>query len=266
VLVAAAICLASVLAACGAAPTAPGQAAGSSVPAASPSEPAATATATAAAIATEYPESPPRPLHPTIDGSCDNAYPCLGLLTAGTTYTEKVFSPQIQFMVPTAGWENLSEERGVFGLSSTTAPGDLIVFFRYPDAVDANGQTVDGVSGSVADLAAWLQGNDQLDVTTPAPATVGGFDGVVMDIRVAATAPTTVPHGDCPTRVCVPILAGHHAGATWDMSSAGTETQRLYLLDAGDGLLAIFVDSLDGTTFDALTSAADTILGTVRFN
>ncbi len=41
---------------------------------------------------------------------------------------------------------------------------------------------------------------------------------------------------------------------------------RIYLLDAGDDVVMIAVDSLDGTTFDALTKAADRILGSVKFD
>jgi hypothetical protein len=33
-----------------------------------------------------------------------------------------------------------------------------------------------------------------------------------------------------------------------------------------DGVVLIFVDSLDGTTFDALTRRADAILATVKFD
>ncbi len=42
--------------------------------------------------------------------------------------------------------------------------------------------------------------------------------------------------------------------------------QRLYVLDGKDGPVLIIVDSLDGTTFDSLTAAADAILASVKFD
>jgi hypothetical protein len=40
----------------------------------------------------------------------------------------------------------------------------------------------------------------------------------------------------------------------------------MYVLTATAGVVLIFVDSLDGTTFDALAKRADTILATVKFD
>jgi hypothetical protein len=88
-----------------------------------------------------------------------------------------------------------------------------------------------------------------------------------MDIKIAADA---VNHpGDCPVQTCVPIFKGADPSAKppwhWDWGSGDGETQRLYLLNAMDGVVAIFVDSYDGTTFDALTTAADGILTGLSF-
>ena len=52
----------------------------------------------------------------------------------------------------------------------------------------------------------------------------------------------------------------------WDLVLANSELQRVYALDSKDGVVLVFVDSLDGTTFDSLTKAADTILKTVKFD
>ncbi len=37
-------------------------------------------------------------------------------------------------------------------------------------------------------------------------------------------------------------------------------------MTSAEDVVAIFVDSLDGTTFDSLTKIADAILATVRFD
>ena len=54
------------------------------------------------------------------------------------------------------------------------------------------------------DLVAWLQANPRLSVQNPTPVTVGGLDGVALDIRVIDSL--TDPPGECTSRACV-VLA-----------------------------------------------------------
>ncbi|MEO8570963.1 MAG: hypothetical protein ABI553_04615 [Chloroflexota bacterium] len=89
-----------------------------------------------------------------------------------------------------------------------------------------------------------------------------------MDLVLAPG--TTSAEANCPVQVCVSLFKGVDPSTiktwTWDWGSVSSERQRLYLLTTTDGVVAIFVDSLDGTTFDTMTKAADTILATVRFD
>ena len=61
-------------------------------------------------------------------------------------------------------------------------------------------------------------------------------------------------------------MKGQGATWAWDWGTADSEMQRLTVLDGKDGPVLIIVDSLDGTTFDSLTAAADTILASVKFD
>jgi hypothetical protein len=91
-----------------------------------------------------------------------------------------------------------------------------------------------------------------------------------MDIRIKTPA-STIDDPNCPVQVCVPILRGDDPVANdpyqwhWDWGSAGTEVQRLYLLQAEDMVIAIFVDSGDGLTFDALNDTFDAVAPTIAF-
>ena len=214
-----------------------------------------------------FPVALSRPTDIPTNGTCEAPLPCLGLLKPGTTYRTTVFSPRVTFTMPMAGWENLAEEGGIFQLLPISAPGDTIAFFREPSPTSVDGKTVSGAGASVETIAAWLASNDQLEVTPAKAVTVGGLTGVTLDLRVAKGA--TAHSSDCAVRVCVPIFTGIDPAARptwkWDWGSAGLETQRLYLLTATDGVIAIFVDSLDGTTFAAMTAAADRILPKLRF-
>jgi hypothetical protein len=231
-----------------------------------PSASAGSPTSLPSPSATALPLSLPRPTDIPTDGTCEEGHVCLGLLAAGTTYHTEAFEPTITVTPPADGWENLSDEGAVFMLLSIDAPGDAIAFFRGAKAVKPDGTTA-SADDTVEGLSSWLASNDLLDVTTATPVTVGGLQGVAMDIKIAADA---VNHpADCPVQTCIPIFKGEDSSAKppwhWDWGSVDGETQRLYLLNAADGVVAIFVDSYDGLTFDALTTAADGILAGLRF-
>ena len=93
---------------------------------------------------------------------------------------------------------------------------------------------------------------------------VGGLSGKQMDIALAPDA--VVPTGDCPVKRFLGLLNAQGSTWAWDWGIADSEMQRVYALDGKDGVVLVFVDSLDGTTFDSLTKAADTILKTVKFD
>jgi hypothetical protein len=216
--------------------------------------------------ASPLPVSLPRPTDVPTDGTCEDENVCLGLLAAGSTYQTKAFEPRITLAPPADGWENLSDEGAVFMLLPVDAPGDAIAFFRGANAVEPDGTTA-SADDTVEGLSVWLASNDLLDVTTSAPVIVGGLQGVTMDIKIAAGA-INHPAG-CPVQTCVPIFKGADPSAKppwhWDWGSLDSEIQRLYLVKATDGVVAIFVDSYDGTTFEALTKAADGILAGLKF-
>jgi hypothetical protein len=223
--------------------------------------PTATPVATAAPTPTPLPIAMPRPTDIPTDGTCAQGDICLGILQPGKGYRTTAFSPQLTFTMPEAGWENLGDAGGSFQLLPIAYPGDAIAFFLDPKASDALGTRVE-------DLAAWLAKNPLLTVTPAKAVTVGGLKGLTMDITIAAGAQNHP--ADCPVQVCVPIFKGNDPSKAptwkWDWGAAGLDTQRLYLLTSKEGVVAIFVDSLDGTTFDSLNKTADRVLATLRFD
>ena len=74
------------------------------------------------------------------------------------------------------------------------------------------------------------------------------------------------PARDCPVPRCLGLFKGQGSTWAWDWGTADSEMQRLYVLDGKDGAVLIMVDSLDGTTFESVTTAADAILASVKFD
>lgn len=240
---------------------------------AGPASQVASATPTTAATPvpspTGKPDVAPRPSDVPTDGKCETGHSCLGLLSAGTTYRTKAFAPQLTFTMPFNGWENIADEGGIFQLLPISAPGDIIGFFRNPAAATPEGKFASGVGSTPNDLATWLAGNDQLQVTPAKAVTVGGLKGLQMDVRLADDATATGP-ADCPTATCVTVFLGEDPSSSptweWDWALAGVERMRVYLLTSKHGTIVVIVDSVDGTTFDATSQAADKILPTVKFS
>lgn len=222
------------------------------------------------AAATERPTPTPRPTaiaRPTdltTDGTCEEGHTCLGLLPPGA-YRADVFQPHFGFSTTNDGWENLAETAGTLGLRWLAHPGDEISFLRAPRATKPDG-TLDNIGESTVELlGSWLASNPDIQTTPAQPVTIGGLNGTATDVTLSTTANHS--DGECPTQTCVGLFRGSdRATWAWDWGAANGERMRIYLLDAGDDVVMIAVDSLDGTTFDALTKAADEILGSVTFD
>jgi len=216
---------------------------------------------------TAGPASIVRPTDIPTDGTCEPGHTCLGLLGVGPHHSE-VFSPGLAFTMASTGWQNLVQDGGIFSLLPIENPGDAIQFFRGPQATKPDGGPDLAVERTVDGLQGWLTADPAFTVGPVTAVSIGGLPGVRMDLQVT---PGFKSHpGDCPVEACVSIFRGRDPSTKptwgWDWGTGTGERQRLYLLRATDGVVAIFVDSFDGTTFDALTRATDTILATVQFD
>ena len=240
---------------------------GGSQPSSRPSAPASVApsvvVATARPTATPQPDRLTRPTPLPANVTCPSDHACLGPLQAGSHESES-FRPAFTFTVPD-GWANLEYSGGYFELVASDDPGDAILFYARPRPRNPDGSRVSGTFRTPKDVATWLAANPDLSTTAPKSVKVGRQSGVTIDVT---TAPDTTQHASgCEVKACVDFFHGQDAAPTWqwDLGVASSERMRLYLLQTGDDLVAIAVDSLDGTTFDQLNERADAILDSVRF-
>ena len=233
-------------------------------PAASPTPSPAAAAATPIDSVAERPLSLARPTDIPTDGSCVSGHPCLGLLDPGPHHS-KDFASGFAFTIARTGWQNREEVPWVLPLLPIDHPGDALTFFRNPRVAADDGTILPSVASDVPAMVAWFAANPSLEVTTPVDVTVGGLAGTRFDVSVATGAANTDP--SCPVRVCQTMLAGEAApGQLWGWGLAGIEKERIYLLTDATGTIAVVVDSVDGASFDDLTSRASEILATVKFD
>jgi hypothetical protein len=262
------VSLVVLLAACGAAAAPSAPAASVATVVTPPPSVAASPTAAPTATARPTPEPLPtvfkRPTDVPTDGACEEGHPCLGLIKPGAHHSQ-LFVPGFSFTMAEAGWENLAMTPGDVALLPLDAPGDEIAFFGQPKLTKTDGTldlsvplTVDGITG-------WFAAHPDLTVGPATAVTVGGLHGKRMTFMAAPTSTAHYP-ADCPVQTCVNLMQGRAPTWSWDWGTGSSEKQRMDVLAGKDGVVLIFVDSLDGTTFDVLTKAADKILATVKFD
>jgi hypothetical protein len=168
-------------------------------------------------------------------------------LPAGT-YVSETFMPPLTYTVP-EGWKMLEDNLGGYVLNPADAPFDprqgLTVNVSRdmwaPSPEFCGAFPVEEAGYSAQKITNWLAGYEGLVATQPAPVTVGGLDGFVID---AVMSPSF-------TEPCVPgvdafvwtlIGSGSSSSVRWALGAS--EAQRIYLLDLADGgNVAIVINS-----------------------
>jgi hypothetical protein len=186
---------------------------------------------------------------------------CLGPLSAGT-YTTRTFQPRISYLVPT-GWGNYEDLPGNFELlppgfdlaGGDAGTADYIGVYAHIEAETAqcDGAAPDAET-SPAGIATWLAGQKNLAVTVPRKTSIGGLEGVVIDLELAKDFKPVV---DWSTGRCV-IIGQSPSGLEHGIGPGAS--MRLYLLAnplAPGATLAIEIDDVTGS--DALDTYSDLV-------
>jgi len=175
----------------------------------------------------------------------------LGPLAAGT-YTTQLFRPRITYQTPD-GWANLEDLPGNFllippgGSSEGVDAGtsDYIGIYTSISALAPKCETeLSGTGRDPADIVEWLTAQSDLKVTDGGPTEVGGLTGQVVDLSLREGGGLTCEGQDFPI---IPLFLGR-APSELEHAMIPGLTMRLYLLEFGDGTLAIEVDDVAGGT------------------
>ena len=191
---------------------------------------------------------------------------CLGPIPDGT-YTTVQFQPPIAYAVPADGWFNSEDLPGLFtlippgfsvGPDSNEPTGDYILIATSVVAANADCTESEqpGVGHTAAALAAEFAQRPGLTTTTPTPVSVGGLQGLVLDIRMAdGWTQTCFYSGGNPA---VPLITGVRPSRGLETSIGPGFMMRLYLLDLPGSTVAIqLVYTSGGTHLDAYSAIED---------
>jgi len=187
--------------------------------------------------------SPPAEVHVLAEADCPH-YDCQGPLEPGQ-YNATYFDPAMAFEITTPGWTwSYSGSLQMFA-SDEAAEGygsDEINFFLDPviAAQDCKDGPEPGVERSVDDLVAWLEAAPGLRTSEQTPVTVGGLNGIRLDLELD-------PKWDRPCfysegKPVVPLVysSAFPGGYNWAISPR--MSMRWYVLGAGNRVLIVDIE------------------------
>jgi hypothetical protein len=197
-------------------------------------------------------------------------------LPAGT-YVSETFMPPLTYTVP-EGWKMFADELTAYGLEPADAPdpfeplqGLTVNVWRDVEAMApefCGSFPVEDVGYSAEKITASLADHVGLVTTEPAPVTVAGLDGFVIDVVMAPS--WTEP---CPPYFDEPVVWA--VGAREFSGLTDTEAQRIYVLDLADGgnvAIVIYAccdpvnGDLDNAEFQEAIATATPIVESIQFD
>lgn len=203
---------------------------------------------------------------------------CSGDLAAGShashwfvpfeTDNGQVQQGKFSYTVP-VGWTLVDENFGAYTLAKTDAPANAIRLMSnaVPHSQDSTcpPSQARGVGRTTAAIESWLTTLPGLVTTEPTPFSVGGLNGVTLDLSMApgwTHACSFAPD----TPVVNTITESPASGLNVHVNVAGAARARYMLLDLGDGrALLIDVEAPDQASWDEVIAEAMQIVNSFQF-
>jgi hypothetical protein len=197
--------------------------------------------------------------------------PCQGPLEPGE-YRWAFTEPTIDFEIPSPGWTwYYSGGFRIVTGDSATVEGLYIpdgVYFLHDPAIasqDCEETRERGVGQSVGDLVGWLETAPGLDVSEPAPVTVGGLEGMQLDLRIDPAWKRTCFFSE--ERPVVPLIFSGARLGGYHLTIVRGQWLRWHILDTGDGVLIVNIeDDPGGLPHDVLLENGNEIVDSLRFS
>jgi hypothetical protein len=176
--------------------------------------------------------------------------PCEGPLEPGK-YRWTFHEPRIEFEIRSPGWTWGFSGGGDFRILADASPtheglsiSDGIYFLLEPTIAsrDCQDSSEPGVGRSVGDLVEWLQAAPGLDVTEPTPVTVGGLDGMQLDLTLDPAWKRTCFFSE--GQPVVPLVFNGSPLGGYHWAILPRTSMRWYLLESKDGV--VLIDLEDG--------------------
>jgi hypothetical protein len=213
-------------------------------------------------------ESTPPEVHVLAESDCPH-YDCQGPLDPGQ-YRATYFDPTIEFEIASPGWtwsyvgnfQMLATDEAAKGYDA-----DVINFFVDPaiSSQDCEDGIEPGVGRSVDDLVAWLEAAPGLRTSAHTPVTVGGLDGIRLDLELDPKWDRTCFYSKGKPVVPLVYSSAFPGGYNWAIGPR--MSMRWYVLGAGNRVLIVDIeDNPDGLSRDDLFRSGTEIVDSMVFS
>jgi len=207
-------------------------------------------------------------VHELAEADCPH-YDCEGPLEPGR-YHATYFDPTMAFEITAPGWTwSYTGNLQMFASDEAAAghDADVINFFLDPviAAQDCTEGPEPGVERSVDDLVAWLEAAPGLATSDRTPVTIGGLDGVRVDLQVAPEWKKDCFYSDGEPVVPLIYSSAFPGGYNWAISPP--VSMRWYVLGAGNRVLIVDIeDNPKGLSQDDLFRGGTEIVESFVFS
>jgi hypothetical protein len=199
------------------------------------------------------------------------ALPCQGPLEPGK-YRWTFSEPTIDFEIPSSGWTwHYSGGFRIFAEEDPTIEGldipDGIYFLHDPTIAsrDCEDSSEPGVGRSVRDLVAWLETAPGLVVSEPTQVTVGGLEGMQLDIELDPAWKRTCFFSD--GLPAVPLIFSGAALGGYHWAIVPEQSMRWFILDSEDGVIIVDIaDDPGGLSHDVMLRTGTEIVDSLVFS
>jgi hypothetical protein len=196
--------------------------------------------------------------------------PCKGTLVPGG-YRWTFSDPSIAFTITSPGWtwyysgslRIVADETPSDGLHMS----DGIYFLRDPSIAsqDCVETAEPGVGRSVSDLTAWLEAAPGLAVSKPTPVTVGGLDGMQLDLQIDPAWNRTCFFSE--GLPAVPLIFNGSDLGGYAAAMVPDQWMRWYILDSDDGVIIVDIEDSPGfLSHDDLVRTGSEIVESLAFS
>jgi hypothetical protein len=212
--------------------------------------------------------SPSPEVHELAEADCPH-YDCSGSLVPGH-YRATYFDPSIAFEITAPGWTWSYTGNFQIGAADESAEGydaDDINFFLDPviAAQDCEDGPEPGVERSADDLVTWLEAAPGLTTSNRTPVTVGGLDGVRLDLKVAPEWKRTCSYSEGTPVVPLIYSSALPGGYNWGISPP--VSMRWYVLSTGNRVLVVDIeDNPRGLARDELYRSGTELVESFTFS
>lgn len=196
--------------------------------------------------------------------------PCSGPLVPGE-YRWTFSDPTIAFTINSPGWTWVYGGHFHILLDETRREGLYIsdgIYFRNDPSIasqDCEETAEPGVGRSGSDLVAWLEAAPGLAVSEPTPVTIGGLEGVQLDLQIDPSWTRTCFFSEGLPAVPL-IFRGSDLGG-YHMAIVPDQWMRWYILDSDDGVIILDLeDNPGGLSHDDLVRTGSEIAESYVFS